>query len=54
MAMPAPAAPSGRELAKDPICGMVVDKAAALKSGRTYYFCSVGCQRTLESPEAES
>ncbi|NMG30003.1 heavy metal translocating P-type ATPase [Aromatoleum evansii] len=42
--------------AKDPICGMVVDKATALKTeraGRTYYFCSVGCQRTFESPEAE-
>ncbi|HLB15928.1 MAG TPA: heavy metal translocating P-type ATPase [Burkholderiales bacterium] len=45
-----------RELAKDPICGMMVEKSAALKSergGRTYYFCSVGCQRTFESPEAE-
>ncbi len=42
--------------AKDPICGMMVDKATALRSersGRTYYFCSVGCQRTFESPEAE-
>mgnify|MGYP000507022630 CR=1 FL=1 len=41
---------------KDPICGMLVDKATALKSeraGRAYYFCSVGCQRTFESPEAE-
>jgi len=39
-----------KEMAKDPICGMVVDKATALKSeraGRAYYFCSVGCQRTL-------
>ena len=45
-----------RDMAKDPICGMVVDKATGLKSeraGRTYYFCSVGCQRTFESPEAE-
>ncbi len=44
------------EKAKDPICGMLVDKATALKSergGRAYYFCSVGCQRTFESPEAE-
>ena len=35
---------------------MVVNKATALKTergGRTYYFCSVGCQRTFESPEAE-
>ncbi len=47
---------SAKEMAKDPICGMVVDKATALKSdrgGRTYYFCSIGCQRTFESPEAE-
>ena len=42
--------------AKDLICGMVVDKATALRSernGRTYYFCSVGCQRTFDSPEQE-
>lgn len=45
-----------KELAKDPICGMVIDKATALKSeraGRTYYFCSPACRRTFESPEAE-
>src|SRR3989338_397303 len=45
-----------KEMAKDPICGIVVDKGTALKSergGRAYYFCSVGCQRTFESPEAE-
>ena len=45
-----------KEIAKDPICGMVIDKATALKSergDRTYYFCSAGCQRTFESPEAE-
>jgi Cu+-exporting ATPase len=43
-------------LAKDPICGMVIDKATALsleRGGRTYYFCSGGCQRTFASPEAE-
>ena len=42
--------------AKDPVCGMMVDKASALRSergGRSYYFCSVGCQRTFESPEQE-
>jgi Cu+-exporting ATPase len=45
-----------RDLAKDPICGMLVDRATALKrerGGRAYYFCSVGCQRTFESPDAE-
>ena len=49
-------APRGRDLAKDPVCGMMVDKATALKSergNRTYFFCSVGCQRTFESPEQE-
>ena len=42
--------------AKDPICGMLVDKATALcteRAGRSYYFCSAGCQRTFESPEQE-
>ena len=50
----APAATSG--LAKDLICGMMVDKATALtaeRSGRTYYFCSAACQRTFEDPERE-
>ena len=49
-------AKSSKEMAKDPICGMMVDKATALKSergGRAYYFCSSSCQRTFESPEAE-
>ena len=44
------------EKAKDPICGMMVDKSTALKTeraGRTYFFCSIGCQRTFESPEQE-
>lgn len=44
------------EKAKDPICGMLVDKSTALKTdraGRAYFFCSVGCQRTFESPEQE-
>ena len=43
-------------MAKDPICGMVVDKASGLKTergGRAYYFCSASCQRTFEAPEAE-
>lgn len=44
------------ETAKDPICGMVVDKQRSLKkelAGRTYYFCSDGCLRTFEAPEEE-
>src|SRR3989344_1717014 len=47
---------AAKDMAKDPICGMVVDKAKALKTeraGRAYYFCSSGCQRTFESPEQE-
>jgi len=42
--------------AKDPICGMVVDRHKSLKkemSGRMYYFCSDGCLRTFEAPEEE-
>ena len=53
---PVPAGKSAKELAKDPICGMVVEKSTALKTeraGRTYYFCSSGCQRAFESPEQE-
>jgi Cu+-exporting ATPase len=44
------------DLAKDPICGMVVDRGHSLTAsiaGRTYYFCSDGCLRTFEAPEAE-
>ena len=56
MAAPAQPKKAGKDMAKDPICGMVVDKATALKTergGRAYYFCSIGCQRTFESPEQE-
>ena len=47
---------SADELAKDPICGMMVKKAGALstqRGGRTYFFCSPTCQRTFEDPERE-
>ncbi|QIG47176.1 heavy metal translocating P-type ATPase [Nordella sp. HKS 07] len=50
-----PDAPSAG-LAKDPICGMMVDKTTALmaeRGGRTYYFCSPACKRTFEDPERE-
>lgn len=39
-------------IAVDPICGMTVEKATALKSeqdGQTYYFCSQTCLHTFES-----
>jgi Cu+-exporting ATPase len=49
-----------KELAKDPICGMMVEKAGAVaagltaeQSGRTYYFCSPTCKHTFEDPERE-
>ncbi|MGS7251315.1 heavy metal translocating P-type ATPase [Pseudomonas sp. SK] len=51
-----PLASASRNLAKDPICGMMVDKTSALsreRGGRTYYFCSDACLRTFESPERE-
>jgi Cu+-exporting ATPase len=44
------------EMAKDPICGMVVPKDRSIKrdiGGRTYYFCSESCVKTFEAPEAE-
>jgi Cu+-exporting ATPase len=56
MTAAAPKSKSAKELAKDPICGMVVEKNKSLKTeraGRVYYFCSAGCQRTFESPEQE-
>ncbi len=46
----------GTEMAKDPICGMVIPKERSIKreaAGRTYYFCSETCVRTFEAPEAE-
>lgn len=42
--------------ARDPICGMMVDQATALKleiDGQTYYFCSPHCQQTFESQQAQ-
>ncbi|RKG84591.1 YHS domain-containing protein, partial [Corallococcus sp. CA053C] len=47
---------STKQLAKDPICGMMVDKATALsaeRGGRKYYFGSESCLHTFESPESE-
>src|SRR3989344_3921701 len=42
------------ELAKDPVCGMVIPKKSAIRreaGGRTYYFCSEDCVKTFEAPE---
>jgi Cu+-exporting ATPase len=44
------------ERARDPICGMMVEKATALTSergGRTFYFCSPACKQIFEDPERE-
>ncbi len=43
-------------MAKDPVCGMVVDEKTAIRKeygGRIYYFCSENCVKTFESPETE-
>jgi YHS domain-containing protein len=40
-----------RRGAKDPMCGMTVDRAKALRlevDGRTYYFCGAGCRERFE------
>jgi Cu+-exporting ATPase len=49
-------ATSKAEMAKDPVCGMVIPKERSIKrevGGRTYYFCSESCVKTYEAPEAE-
>jgi YHS domain-containing protein len=44
-------------MAKDPICGMMVDeKKAKLKSdykGTTYYFCAPSCKATFDKDPAK-
>jgi YHS domain-containing protein len=47
---------TARRGAKDPVCGMTVDRGAGLptstRRGRTVYFCSTHCQATYDaSPE---
>src|SRR5512142_726944 len=42
--------------ARDPVCGMTVDKETALKAkigDRTYYFCSQSCLDVYTQPERE-
>ena len=44
------------KLAKDPVCGMIVDEKRALNSelgSKTFYFCSPVCQKTFLEPEKE-
>lgn len=43
-------------MAKDPVCGMVVDDKTALNAnieGRQFYFCSSSCMKTFANPEKE-
>ena len=44
-------------MAKDPVCGMDVDKTSARHKseykGHTYYFCAPGCKKAFEDgPES--
>ncbi|MBI5146731.1 MAG: heavy metal translocating P-type ATPase [Thaumarchaeota archaeon] len=43
-------------MAKDPVCGMIVDEKKALHSeigSRDFYFCGPACQKTFVNPEKE-
>jgi YHS domain-containing protein len=44
-------------MAKDPVCGMMVDeKSAKFKSdyqGKTYYFCASSCKDTFDKNPAK-
>ena len=44
-------------MAKDPVCGMMVDeKKAKLKSdynGKTFYFCASSCKATFDKSPAK-
>ncbi len=44
-------------MAKDPVCGMMVDeKKAKLKSdysGKTFYFCAPSCKATFDKSPAK-
>src|SRR3989337_2783940 len=48
--------PEPGKTARDPVCGMTVDKETAIKrkiGDRTYYFCSQSCADVCEAPERE-
>lgn len=43
-------------MAKDPVCGMIVNEKTGLSSefgGKKFYFCSPTCQKTFTEPEKE-
>jgi Cu+-exporting ATPase len=45
---------TSKSVTKDPVCGMIVDKATALheeRDGKTFHFCCDGCrQKFLSTP----
>ena len=44
-------------MTKDPICGMTVDEASALRAerdGQTFYFCGDHCRQKFLSTPAQS
>lgn len=47
----------GKQLAKDPICGMeVIEKIAKHKTeykGKIYYFCNITCKTTFDKNPAK-
>jgi len=46
-----------RRGARDPVCGMTVDRGTALtaeRGGRTYFFCGPGCRAKFEAATAAS
>lgn len=47
--------PGGKQMAKDPVCGMDVDEQDAPSSeynGETVYFCSEGCKTKFDADPA--
>jgi Cu+-exporting ATPase len=43
-------------MAKDPVCGMIVDERTSMSAdigGRQFYFCSTNCLNTFANPEKE-
>ncbi len=42
-----------KEMARDPICGMMVDenqtKLKTVHKGETYYFCMMSCKKAFDS-----
>lgn len=47
----------GKKKEKDPVCGMDVDPKSAAGTathdGKTYHFCSAGCQKKFKAQPAQ-